>query len=114
MYPKQQLTRLNTYKVALLRDIAINRAQCVNAAVGASQPLALLDRFLAFWRKLTPLTMFAAVPLGFILKRTAFPRLKILGSLVRWGPLAFATVKSIRSLVIGHTVPSCAAKKAGG
>lgn len=113
MYPQRELTRLDAYKVALLRDIAINRAQCLQAASRASQPLVLLDRFLAFWKKLTPLTLFAAVPLGFILKRTAFPHLKILGSLVRWGPLAFVAIKNIRSLVTGHGVPSRTSKKSG-
>ena len=111
MYPQRELTRLDIYKVALLRDIAINRALCVEAATRVSQPLAWLDRILALWRRLKPLTLFAAVPLGFILKRTAFPHLKILGSLVRWGPLAFATIKNIQSLVRGHAFSDRAAKK---
>ena len=103
MYPQRELIRLEAYKAALLRDIAINRAQCVNAAIRVTQPLVWLDRILAFWRQLSPLTLFAAVPLSFILKRTAFPHLKILGSLVRWGPVVIATIKSIRSLVTHHT-----------
>lgn len=110
MYPQRELIRLDAYKAALLRDIAINRAQCVSAAIRISQPLAWLDRLLAFWRQLTPLTLFAAVPLAFILRRTAFPHLKILGFLVRWSPLVFATIKSIQSSVTRHTAQTRSAK----
>ena len=35
--------------------------------------------------------------LGFLVTRTVFPRLKILGSLVRWGPLVFGAVRGISS-----------------
>lgn len=99
MYPDRELTRLAARKAALRRDIALRRAQCAEAAARVAQPLAWLDRMLAFWRRLSPLAQFAVVPLGFLVKRTVFPRLKILGSLVRWGPLVFAAVRGISSLV---------------
>ena len=43
-----------------------------------------------------PLTcQLAALPLGYLVTRTAFSRRGILGSLVRWGPLVFAAMRGI-------------------
>jgi hypothetical protein len=99
MYPDRELTRLAARKAVLRWDIALRRVQCVEAAARVAQPLAWLDRMLAFWRQLSPLAQFAAVPLGFLVQRTVFPRLKILRSLVRWGPLVFGAVRGINALV---------------
>jgi len=95
MYPDEELIRLGRHKAVLSRRITRHRAQCVEAAATAAQPLAWLDRMLTFWRKLTPFAKFAAVPLGFIAKRTLFPRRKIIGSLVHWGPLIFNVVRTV-------------------
>ncbi len=57
-----------------------------------------LDRALALWRRVSPLALIAAVPLGFFLfKRVASPRLKILGALVKWAPLMFGVVRGVRA-----------------
>lgn len=99
MYPDRELIQLAAHKAALQRDIALRRAQCAQAAARVAQPVAWLDRMLAFWRRLSPLAQFAAVPLGLLVQRTVFPRLKILRSLVRWGPLVLGTVRGIRGAV---------------
>jgi hypothetical protein len=99
MYPQRELIRLAAYKTALRRDIALRRVECAAAAARVTQPLAWLDRMLAFWRRLSPLAQFAAVPLGFLATRTVFPRSKILNSLVHWGPLVFGAVRGIGSAV---------------
>ena len=99
MYPQRELIRLTAYKAALQRDIAVHRAQYTRAAAHVAQPLELLDRILTIWRKLSPFALFAAVPLGFLVQRTVFPRLKILRSIVRWSPLVFTVVRGIGSLV---------------
>jgi hypothetical protein len=99
MYPQRELIRLTAYKVALQRDIAVHRAQYTRAAAHVAQPLELLDRILVIWRKLSPLALFAAVPLGFLVQRTVFPRMKILRSIMRWSPLVFTAVRGISSLV---------------
>jgi hypothetical protein len=96
MYPQPELTRLIAHKTALRRDIVFRRAQCAKAAARMTQPFEWLDRMLAFWRRLLP---FAAVPLGFLVARTIFPRRKILGSFARWGSLLFGAVRGIRSAV---------------
>ena len=96
MYPDEELTRLATHKAALRRKIALRRSQCADAAARVAQPFAWLDRTLAVLRKLAPL---AAVPLGFLVSRAVFPRLKILGALLRWGPLLVGAGRAIGSLV---------------
>ena len=99
MYPQNELNHLAAYKTGLRRDIAHRRARCAEAAARVLQPLAWLDRVVAFWRRLSPLAQFATVPLGFLVKRTIFPRWKILGALLRWGPVVFAAVRGFRSMV---------------
>ena len=94
MYPQRELIRLAAYKVWLRRGIALRRTECTVAATRIARPFAWLDRALAFWRRLSPVVQVAAFPLGVLAVRTAFPRLKILGSLLRWGPLVFGAVRS--------------------
>jgi hypothetical protein len=106
MYPHQELSRLAVRKAALRRSIALRRVQCAGAAARVTRPLAWLDRALAFWRRLSPLAAFAAVPLGFLATRTVFPRLKTLGSLLRWGPLVFAAIRRISSVVQTRAGPA--------
>lgn len=90
MYPERELTRLAAHKATLQRDITLRRAQCADAAARVAQPLEWLDGMLAFWRRLSPLVQFAAVPLGILVQRTVSPRrkilrlLEILRLLVRW------------------------------
>lgn len=110
MYPQRDLIRLDAYKAALRRDISLRRAQCVEAAARVAQPLELLDRMLALWRRFKPLTLLAVVPLGFLLKRTVAPRLKIFARLMRWGPLIFTAFRGIRSAVTSHCGSSKVAK----
>lgn len=97
MYPQPELNRLAFHKVALRRRIALRRVACSEAAARVARPLEWLDRALAFWRKLAPFAPLAAVPLGILATRTIFSGHKILGALVRWGPLAFGAVRGIGS-----------------
>ena len=99
MYPQRELTRLAAYKTALRWDIALRRAQCAAAAARVLEPLAWLDRMLAFWRRLSTFAPVAAILLGWIVARTVFPRLKILRLLLRWAPLVFGLVGVLSSAV---------------
>ena len=99
MYPDRELIRLAAHKAALRRDIVLRRAQCVEAAARVAQPLELLDRMLALWRRYAALAQIAAVPLGFLITRTVLPRLKILRSVVRWAPLVFVAMRGISAAV---------------
>jgi hypothetical protein len=99
MYPHGELIRLAAHKATLRRRIALSRAQCGEAAGRAIQPLAWLDRVVAFFRQLSPLAILAAVPAGLVVQRAVFPHFKLLGTLVRWGPPVFALVRGLRA---GH------------
>ena len=103
MFPHRELTRLAEHKAVLRRQIALSRAQCSEAAARAAQPLVWLDRALTFVRQISPLAVLAAVPAGLALQRTVFPRFKLLGTLVRWGPPLFAVVRGLRA---GHASSS--------
>lgn len=93
MYPRRELNRLAVYKVWLRRGIALRRTECTVAATRIAQPFAWLDRMLVLWRKVPTLAKVAAVPLVVLAARVVMPRLKILGSLLRWGPLAYGVVR---------------------
>jgi hypothetical protein len=99
MYPQRELSQLAAHKTALQHASALHRAQCAKAAARVAQPFERLDRMMAFWRRLSPLVQFASVPLGFLATRTVFPRRNIIGSLVRWVPLAFGAVCGINSMM---------------
>jgi hypothetical protein len=96
MYPRGELNLLAMHKAALRRDIALHRAQGVAAAVRVTQPLEWLDRVLVFWRRIAPLALAVSVPLSLLGARSLAPRLKILGWLVRWGPLVYGAVGRLR------------------
>ncbi|HTB79422.1 MAG TPA: hypothetical protein VK717_00905 [Opitutaceae bacterium] len=106
MYPQPELTRLAVYKAALRQDIAFRRSECAAAAARLAQPFEWLDRMLAFWRRLSPLAQFAAIPLGFAVKRALFPRAGLLGSLLRWSPLVFGAARAIGSAVKARSRPA--------
>ena len=94
MYPTPELTRLAFHRNAVRRRIAVRRAQIATAMTRLAQPVEFLDRALAFWRRLSPFTKYAAVPLGFLLKRSVGPRIRLFGTLLRWGPAVIGVVRS--------------------
>ncbi len=94
MYPDRELIQLAARKALLRQNIAYRRIQCAQAAGRAMRPLAWLDRVVAFWRKLPPLIQFSALPLAGLLGRSVIPRRGMLGTLLRWAPLAFTAVRS--------------------
>jgi hypothetical protein len=97
MYSHDELSRLEAHKNRLRLRIAAHRLECGHALVGVVQPLAWLDRAVIFWRKVSPLAKIAAVPLVLVTKRMFFPRAKLLGSLFRWGPIAWGVARSLSS-----------------
>jgi len=99
MYPQRELTRLAAYKTALQWDIALRRTQCAEAAAQVAQPLAWLDRMLAFWRRFSSFAPLGGVLLGWVATRTVFPRRKFLRPLLRWAPLVLGLVRSLGSAV---------------
>jgi hypothetical protein len=94
MYSHRELIRLAAHKTALRRRIAGRRATCAAAAARMLAPVAWLERMLALGRKLAPFAPLAAVPLGFLLKRPA-AKPRLLGTLLRWGPVLFGAVRGL-------------------
>ncbi len=95
MYPQQELTRLAAHKLALRSRIAARRIACSDAVAHLAQPVAWLDRLLAIWRQLAPMAAVAAIPLGALAQRLIFPRHRLLGALLRWGPLAYRALRRL-------------------
>ena len=96
MYPQRELTRLALHKTALRGRIRVRRAECAAAFAVAVRPLTWADRALAFVQKLGPFAKLAAIPLTLLLKRVLFPRAKILGTLLRWGPGLFVALRGLK------------------
>jgi hypothetical protein len=88
MYPDGELRRLAGEKASLRRDIALRREECADAAERVARPLEWLDRAVGLWRRFSPLAKLAIVPLGLLIRRRFLRRHRLLGALVRWGPLA--------------------------
>lgn len=97
MYPHRELNRLGANKAALLAEIARLRAECVVAASGVARPLAWADRVIALARRLSPLAIFAVLPLGAAVKGALVSRPGFLGPLARWAPLVFAVARGWRA-----------------
>lgn len=93
MYPRQELSILAGRKAVLLGRIGLQRELCAAAAARAARPLKLLDRGIARWRRLSPFVKFAAIPLGFLLKRSLGRRARVLGGMMRWGPIVLGAVR---------------------
>jgi hypothetical protein len=106
MYPTRELMRLAVHKSALRRGMRQFRVQCARDAERLARPLQWLDRVAAFWQGLSQLTRLAAVPLGIIVQRTVFRRLKTLRAFVRWGALFVGAARVVRTVARLHTARS--------
>ena len=106
MYPQRELDRLARYKSVLRLSIALRRTQCGLAETRVARPFAWLDRLIDVGRRLGPLARFSTVPLSLLTARVIFPRAKILGTLARWGPLAFGAIRGLRAVFSPGSAPS--------
>ncbi|MBI2510675.1 MAG: hypothetical protein HYV96_01735 [Opitutae bacterium] len=87
MYPAAELNAAAAQKALLRRRIALRRATIVVTADRVARPLRVADRIVAEWRRLSPLIKLAAVPLGALLGRSLHRKRRLIGQLIRWGPL---------------------------
>lgn len=67
MYPSGQLAELATRKAMLQARIAVRRWECAAAAVELARPVALLDRGIELWRRVSPIVKVVVVPAGLFL-----------------------------------------------
>ena len=106
MFTHRELSRLADRKALLQLDIALQRAECVEAASRVARPLEWLDRAIAFWKRISPLARMAIVPLAMLAGRKLRPRLGILGSVLRWGPLVASAVRGMGAASGGRRGPA--------
>ena len=95
MHPDSDLVRLASHKAALRRSIARHRAQGASALTRLARPIVWLDQGVDAWRRLSPWAKFAAVPLGFLLKRSTARPPRLLGTLLRWAPGVLGAARRI-------------------
>lgn len=87
MYPAGELTKLAARKDLLRRRIALRRVATIVVAQRIVRPLRLVDRIVGEWRRLSPLVKLAGIPLGALLGRSLHRRRRLIGKLIRWGPV---------------------------
>jgi len=100
MYPRKELKVLARRKAVLLDRICVGRDEVAEAAARLAEPIEMVDRGVAYWRRVSPMVKLAAIPLGLVLRRIIIKRVGKLGTVLRWGPLAFAAV---RGFAKGHS-----------
>jgi hypothetical protein len=96
MYPQGELNQLARRKAVVRQSMAHRRVHYLEVAAAVSKPLAWIDRAYSLWRQLAPFATFAAGPLAGVAVRVAFPRFKLLGTVLRWLPGAFGAVSAFR------------------
>ena len=97
MYPTGELNELAASKLALQHRIALRRAVCCAEAARVAQPLHWVDRAYAQWRQIAPLVKLFAAPVTLALARPGKRRGGLLKSALRWAPLVFRVVRSVRT-----------------
>ena len=98
MYPSRELTALARRKDALCHRIAASRSECVAFAADAARPIALIDRALVQWRKISPLVKFAALPLGLLFRRRLMPaKGGFFRKILRWAPVVLSAARMFKA-----------------
>jgi hypothetical protein len=88
MSPSQELIRLADRKASLRRDIAVQRARCVEAARSVFRPVAWLDRAREFWMRISPWSGLALLPLSLLFRRRPGRKQGWFRTILRWVPVA--------------------------
>lgn len=69
MYPHGELKALANRKAILQARIAVRRWESAQAAAELAQPIALIDRGVEMWRRISPFIKLLAVPGGLLLAK---------------------------------------------
>ena len=96
MHPQLELNRLDHRKIALRRRIHAGRVRFAEQIERVTRPLGWIDQARTKWSHVSPLAKAAAFPLGLLLKRAFFPKLRLAGILLGWAPLAVGFFRSGR------------------
>jgi hypothetical protein len=96
MYPERQLAALSWHKARLRQRIALRRDECGGAVAKILRPFAWLDQTMAFARKLEPFALLATGLGGLLQRRAPAARPRLLGTLLRWGPVLVGAVRGFK------------------
>jgi len=96
MHAQRELSRLALRKALLVRRIQTRREVCAGQIAVVMRPIGWLDSVRAKWDRVSPVAKVTAVPLGLLLKKAFFPKMRVLGSLIRWAPLAMSLFRAAR------------------
>jgi hypothetical protein len=66
MYPGPELARLGNRKAIVHARIAVRRWECAAAVVELSRPIAVVDRGIDAWRKISPFVKLIGLPVGLL------------------------------------------------
>src|SRR3954447_4678213 len=69
MYPHGELVELAERKRLLQARIDVHRWECAAAAAELSRPIAMIDRGVATWRRISPFAKLLGIPAGIFLTR---------------------------------------------
>ncbi|SRR6266540_3574067 len=98
MYPTRELTALALRKRALRQRISVTRWECVALASDVARPIALIDRAIVQWRKISPLVKIAALPLGLLFRRRLMPaKGGFFRNILRWAPMMFSAARMFKA-----------------
>ncbi len=99
MSTREELRILGASKAVLLARIAMQRERCAVAFARIARPLSTVDKAWVAWRQMAPFVKWAAVPLGLLLKRSTRPRPRVLGALLRWGPVVVGAARALPGIL---------------
>jgi hypothetical protein len=112
MYPSRQLTELAARKTLLRARIAVRRWECAAAATQIARPIALLDRGVALWHRISPVIKMLGIPAGLFLiqffkrrgARNAAKKSGKMGAVMAALPMILRGVKMVQEMRGAHRV----------
>ena len=121
MYPREELAALRQRKMVLQARIAVRRWETAEAAIELSRPLAMVDRGIDTWRRISPVIKVLAVPVGLMLARLLKARRAAAGRsggifalLLGALPAVLRGVKLARQMRAAHVARARAARNGDG
>jgi len=69
MYPRRELAALTDRKAIVQARIDVRRWECAEAVEELSRPIAVVDRGIAAWRKISPLVKLIGLPASLLSMR---------------------------------------------
>lgn len=95
MYPRRELAQLATRKALLQARIEVRRWECARSANELSRPVALIDRGIELWHRLSPVVKLMGLPMALLGARRILRR----AGRGKWSKLAAllpAVVRGVR------------------